>query len=106
MYLSYLCLSDVSSIDIEQARTKNFYVDCMLIARYWGQRENKEKTYTLFYFKQETNESLFNYSPWLMNMLREVVHCAVDNKYTGKKICTSIFVVLNFYTLLITRIAI
>ena len=63
-----------------------FYFNYMLVAWYWGQRKNKEKTYTLLYFKQETKESFLYYWPWLNDMLRKVVHSVLFNKYIRKKL--------------------
>ena len=56
----------------------------MLVELYWRQRENKEKTHTLSYFQQKTKETLFNYSTWLMNILKKFSYCVAVNKYAGK----------------------
>ena len=64
--------SEVVYIYIEGTRT-NFLFRCTLAARYWGQKENKEKIYTRSYIlsKKLKKELLFNYPPWLKNTLRK-----------------------------------
>ena len=69
------------SIYVNGAQGK-LYVSSVILG---GKRKQIENLHSCLLSGKLKKELLFNYSPWLMNILIKVVHFVVVNKYTGKK---------------------
>ena len=66
---------------INRAQGK-LYVSSVILG---ANRKQIESLHSCLLSGKLKKELLFNYSPWLMNILINVVHFVVVNKYTGKK---------------------